>query len=204
MLKLASHPNRLNLPNSFSTCSSNLSPCSPSSASLPPSPTRSPLVSLTSSTNTQLINKCGQGTPKWKQGTGPLQDSTTVNGPIKGGLAFMTGGNFGCVAPDSVNCNDVEFTLINKETDPNNRDCAINYSLISAGGHDQFKYKVEAHYAGGSGCSGGPGPCNSYNDCPYAWRGGAGDPNQHGNQYECQGDDVGVSVFQRLGLTCRS
>lgn len=134
---------------------------------------------------------------------GGLMDSATIDGPVKGGIAFMEGGSFGCGSPDAVNCNDVEFTLINQNTDPANRDCAINYSLLNPGGHNQFKYRIDARYDGGTGCAGGPGPCNSFDDCPYAWRGEAGDANQAGNQYECLGDDVGVSVAACCGLTVR-
>jgi hypothetical protein len=77
-----------------------------------------------------LVNKCGKGTPVFEVAGGQqfTGASNTINGPLKGGVAWVKGA-FGCGNADALNCGDIEFTLINPDTDSNNTQNAINYSL---------------------------------------------------------------------------
>ncbi|KAK7441040.1 hypothetical protein VKT23_016824 [Stygiomarasmius scandens] len=138
-----------------------------------------------------LNNKCGKGTPVFQVAGGQEfsgQGSHTVNGPIKGGLAWIKGA-FGCGDANGLNCGDVEFTLINPGDDVGNTQNAVDYSLVKNSGNHVFKYRMDfqAH-----GCTLQPAhkPCTggTQQQCP-----GAFTTPTDGTVFQCTGSDVGVS-----------
>jgi len=79
---------------------------------------------------TQFINKCGSGSPVFLyQEDLTAQGSTTVDGPLKGGVAWVEGFAGANCAYSGAGCGTVEFTLINPGDDPANPDNSVNYSL---------------------------------------------------------------------------
>ncbi|KAF5346435.1 hypothetical protein D9757_010917 [Collybiopsis confluens] len=142
-----------------------------------------------------LVNRCGQGQAVFEVAGGQqfTGATNTVNGPIRGGLAWIKGA-FGCGNADGLNCGDVEFTLINPGTDNGNTQNAINYSLQqNAGQTHTFKYKM-AFTANGCNLSpNNPGPCTgpTQNVCPGAFVGT--DP-ADGIVYQCTASNVGLTI----------
>ncbi|KAF5366410.1 hypothetical protein D9758_009724 [Tetrapyrgos nigripes] len=143
----------------------------------------------------KLVNNCGQGTAVFevaggKQFTGA---SNTISGPVKGGVAWIKGA-FGCGDADALNCGDVEFTLINPDTDPSNTQNAVNYSLQqNAGQTHTFKYKMDVVANGCSLKPNNPGPCTgpTQASCPGAFVGT--DPTD-GTVFQCSAADVGLTI----------
>lgn len=84
---------------------------------------------------TQLVNNCPAGSSAvfLYQDNATPQGSTTITGPLKGGVAWVS--NFPGVDCQSsgVNCDTVEFTLINPGDDAGNSQNAVNYSLQGNG-----------------------------------------------------------------------
>jgi len=78
----------------------------------------------------QLVNKCGSGeavflyADEWT----PL-GSTTISGPLAGGVAWVSGLDGANCLNSGVNCGTVEFSLLDGSQN------SINYSLQSEGNH---------------------------------------------------------------------
>jgi hypothetical protein len=81
------------------------------------------------------VNNCPSGSvPQFLyEADGTPQGSATISGPLKGGVAWVSnypGANCGS---SGVNCDIVEFTLINSGDDSGNTQNAVDYSLQGAG-----------------------------------------------------------------------
>ena len=87
-------------------------------------------------TDKKLVNRCGSGNPVfiYRDNSKP-QGSTTISGPLYGGVAWIDGFQGANCQMSGVNCGTVEFTLINPGTDGANSQNSINYSLQSMGNH---------------------------------------------------------------------
>ncbi|KAI5478826.1 hypothetical protein MNV49_004558 [Pseudohyphozyma bogoriensis] len=138
-----------------------------------------------------LNNNCGSGNAVFLYaGDATAQGSTTITGPLDGGVAWVDGyAGADCLA-SGVNCGIVEFTLTNSEGagDQNSAD----YSLLTGDGlgNHQYTYPMTFSF---DGCSGAPGQCtgDSAAACPGAYLGSA---TTGGAPTQCLADNVGITI----------
>jgi len=156
-----------------------------------------PLVQRQAETHTvTLVNNCPAGSSAvfLYQDNATPQGSTTITGPLKGGVAWVS--NFPGVDCQSsgVNCDTVEFTLINPGDDAGNSQNAVNYSLQGNGNtlpaNHNFVYPMSFSV---SGCSLAPalGACTSNDNCPGAFTGADA---TDGLVSQCSGSNVGITI----------
>ncbi|WVQ82096.1 hypothetical protein IAT38_004224 [Cryptococcus sp. DSM 104549] len=137
-----------------------------------------------------LINNCGSGNAVFLYENGGEQGSTTVNGQLNGGVAYVTGTDANCQS-SGVNCGIVEFTL--KNDAGGGEQNSADYSLETGPGlgNHQFTYKMDFAFTGA--CTDSPGTCtgNSASECPGAF---LGSETEGGAPTQCLADNVGITI----------
>ncbi|WWC61317.1 uncharacterized protein I303_103898 [Kwoniella dejecticola CBS 10117] len=139
----------------------------------------------------KLVNRCGHGHPVFLyEGHSTPRGSGTINGPVRGGVAWMAG--FDHCQSSGVNCGIVEFTL----TDPHGKgeQNAADYSLLDGPGLGNHKYKYKMNFAFTGSCTKhAPGPCtgDSAAKCPGAY---LDDHSEGGAPVQCFAKNTGIKI----------
>lgn len=90
----------------------------------------------------KLTNNCKSGKAVFLyQGNSKPQGSTTVNGQVLGGIAWVDGYTGANCKSSGVNCGTVEFSLTNPNN-PKNTQNAADYSLLDGPGLGNHKLCV--------------------------------------------------------------
>ncbi|WVQ74198.1 hypothetical protein IAR50_003792 [Cryptococcus sp. DSM 104548] len=142
-----------------------------------------------------LVNNCGSGNAVFLYESTSQQGSTTVNGPLKGGVAWVDGFSGADCESSGVNCGIVEFTLIsgsaNKDENGNAYQNSADYSLLKgSNGNHQFTYNMDFTLS----CNNeSPGKCtgDSASACPGAY---LGEATTGGAPTQCVADNTGITI----------
>ncbi|EIM89417.1 uncharacterized protein STEHIDRAFT_155079 [Stereum hirsutum FP-91666 SS1] len=134
-----------------------------------------------------LRNNCGSGNAVFLyQGHPTPQGSTTIQGQLLGGIAWVSGLSGHNCENSGVNCGAVEFTLVNPNSGPNTQNAAdFTLEAQPENGNHQFTYKMAFNF---EGCS-GSATCNSPSDCPGAFT----NPT-NGHPVQCTASNVGIDI----------
>ncbi|OCF55234.1 hypothetical protein L486_07347 [Kwoniella mangroviensis CBS 10435] len=141
----------------------------------------------------KLISRCRSGKPAFLyEGHPQPRISGTIQGPVRGGVAWMEGYDGAHCQSSGVNCGIVEFTLTNSEG--KGMQNSADYSLLDGPGlgNHKFHYKMNFHFTGS--CTKGPGgPCtgDSPQKCPGAY---LGDKTEGGAPTQCLSDNTGITI----------
>ncbi|ORX38654.1 hypothetical protein BD324DRAFT_650003 [Kockovaella imperatae] len=141
-----------------------------------------------------LINNCGVGTAAFEVAGGKMYyGTTTLDGPVEGGLAWITGA-YGCGDANGLNCGDVEFTLVNPTSSNGYAQTAADYSLQQNSGQTHsYKYPMDFRFDGCNPTPYTPGECTgpTQSDCPGAF---VGTDATDGTVFQCSNDNVGITI----------
>ncbi|WWC63908.1 uncharacterized protein I303_106513 [Kwoniella dejecticola CBS 10117] len=145
-----------------------------------------------------MVNNCGSGEAVFvHEGNHSPSGSSAISGPLKGGLAWMSGIDGVACGDNGLNCGLVEFTLINSQDGMQN---SADYSLLdgvddelgtSLGNH-QFQYSMDFTFDGctpfhaNSPCTG-----DSAEACPGGFLDSA---TEGGAPVQCLADNVGITI----------
>ncbi|ODN94689.1 hypothetical protein L198_04830 [Cryptococcus wingfieldii CBS 7118] len=141
-----------------------------------------------------LVNNCGSGNAVFLYENTGQQGSTTVSGPLRGGVAWVDGFSGADCQSSGVNCGIVEFTLIDsshKDENGNSYQNSADYSLLKgSNGNHQFTYNMDFALS----CdNGSPGTCtgDSADACPGAY---LGEATTGGAPTQCVADSTGITI----------
>ncbi|EIN06827.1 hypothetical protein PUNSTDRAFT_136659 [Punctularia strigosozonata HHB-11173 SS5] len=135
-----------------------------------------------------LTNNCGSGNAVFLyEANGTPQGSTTIQGQVLGGIAWIDGFAGANCLSSGVNCGAVEFTLRNDSPNQN----AVDFTLEPQpeNGSHQFTYPMSYSYIGGGACAGISDNCPSAGSCPNAFT----DPT-NGTPLQCIGSNAGIQI----------
>ncbi|CAD6579720.1 MAG: hypothetical protein TREMPRED_002555 [Tremellales sp. Tagirdzhanova-0007] len=150
------------------------------------------LLSRSESHTVQFTNKCSSGNPVFLyQNNATPQGSTTIDGPLLGGVAWLDGYDKADCELSGVNCGIVEFTLVNPGSSNGNTQNAADFSLQSEGNH-QFTYDMNFAFTG-SCTAAAPGRCrgDSATACPGGF---IGSNTMDGAPVQCEADNTGIHI----------
>ncbi|WWD01589.1 hypothetical protein V866_008534 [Kwoniella sp. B9012] len=126
----------------------------------------------------KLISRCRTGKPVFLyEGHPQPRSSGTIQGPVRGGVAWMEDYDGAHCQSSGVNCGIVEFTLTNSEG--KGMQNSADHSLLDGPG------------LGNHNCPGGPCTGNSPQKCPGAY---LGDKTEGGAPTQCLSDNAGITI----------
>ncbi|WRT66032.1 uncharacterized protein IL334_002983 [Kwoniella shivajii] len=155
-------------------------------------PVENHLDARAESHNVKLVNNCGSGKAVFLyQGNSTPQGSTTISGPLNGGVAWVDGFSGANCLSSGVNCGIVEFTLTNSQGQ--GKQNAADYSLLDGPGLGNHKYHYKMNFGFTGSCTKAPGACtgNSASQCPGAYLGSA---TEGGAPTQCLSDNTGITI----------